>query len=162
VFTEVGTGVQHTVGEAFTSTVRFDPDSPDTQPDPRFGRYTYITWVAPSTTSIPFNLTGGLPSSQIRITAEVAGTNTWRVEDALGLGRFLSLSIDFPPGTFATDALPTTLDLSLATGRREYRLVDQTQNLLVGNITGLTVRQVPEPTAALLWLGLSFALLRGK
>jgi hypothetical protein len=162
VFTAIGPGVQHTVGEQFTSTVLFDPTTPDLNGSSNFGEYRYLRWVTPSPTAIP-NVFEPPPGSASRITvfSRSDGTNQWQIEFLAPLFIY-TLAIDFPPSTFATDALPLTLNLSLATDTR-FNATSQVpfppSNIMTGDIASLTVREVPEPVSTSL-LALICALLK--
>ena len=140
-------GTNHPLGGPFTSTVLFDPDAPDGDGSPNFGLYEYISWTAPyrfMSTPITFS---NPPTTVGAIKVSLGqGGHTWRFdrEGAVGFG-FL-LDVQFPPGTFASDALPQTLDLSLSngTGFDANFGVD-----LQGMITSFSSRVIPEPSTGL-------------
>jgi hypothetical protein len=162
VYTAVGPGVQHHVGDQFTTTVRFDPDTPDTNPSPLRGEYRYLTWTAPSSTQTPFEFTP-LADSYILVDREDP-THNWVVDYRAPLFTY-TLRIAFPAGTFMTDALPQTLNLSISTDN-QFNAVNNAVfppgPILQGRITALTVRQVPEPA---IWIAAPagvFALLRRR
>jgi len=147
VFTRT-TGTVHQVGDPFTTIVFFDFETPDLDPSPLQGRYTYLSWIAPYRTATPITLVP--PSGAIEITAD-DGSHNWRLENVAATFRF-ELAINFPSGTFLTDALPPTLDLSQATATRFEAAEPAFGMDLRGTITSLRV--VPEP-------GLSSAILLG-
>jgi hypothetical protein len=151
----------HQVGEPFTTTVLFDPDTPDTVPSPLEGHYPYLSWTAPSRTSTPI-VFEDIPATigSIQILRGSGGGHTWKV-DFQGATQFLyELSIDFPEGTFPTDALPQSLDLSAAFAT-SFEAFDGAFNVdLRGTINSLTVRVVPEPACVGIVTGVVLALRR--
>ncbi len=145
-FTGVYTQTSGTIyfpGDIFTTTVRFDPDWPDAEPSPTDGEYEYLTWTVPAPTSTtPFVLEGGFNGFGGIFTGLTDVSSTWLVNN----GFVYSMAVVLPPGTFTTDALPTNLDLSIAT-RTEFSAFNPSTSLnLKGNLTSLVVRTVPEPS----------------
>jgi len=140
VFTSVSGTQAHQVGESFTTTVRFDPFASDAFPSsPNLGQYAFLLWNAPSFNANPFNFTLGT----IR-TALGSNNDTWRTDFSGDYG--YALRLQFPPGTLGSDALPSTLNLSIATVAVFEADRVSTGFQLRGNITSLVIREVPEPT----------------
>lgn len=141
VFTQT-TGTVHQVGAPFTSTVRFDLSTPDLNPSPLLGRYTYLSWTAPYRNATPIVLAP--PSGAIEILAGAGGgSHGWQLDySAVEFG--FELDIDYPVGYFASDALPATLDLSGASATRFNAFAPGLGVDLRGTITSFRV--VPEPT----------------
>jgi len=146
------TGTIYSPGDTFVTIVRFDPAAPDNAASPTLGDYDYLTWTAPrptSTTPIVFTGFGEI----------LTGINEVGSSWSINNGFSYVISIAFPPGTFADDSLPPTLNLALAT-RADFSAFIPTQNVdLRGSITSLLVRGVPEPTGAatlvpLIWFSL--------
>ncbi len=145
VYTQT-TGTVHTVGQPFTSVVVFDPATPDVNSSPAFGGYRYLSWTVPSPFATPYFFQNPpVTNARIKIAAEgdPTATHTWVIEFQ-GASLFWSLQVDFPGGTFLSDALPPTLDLSQSISTR-FQGSDTDVNL-VGTVNSLTVRVVPEPT----------------
>ncbi|HRK30891.1 MAG TPA: hypothetical protein PLD59_07405 [Tepidisphaeraceae bacterium] len=158
VYTQTS-GTIYSPGDSFVTVVRFDPTFPDTEPSPTSGEYDYLTWTAPAPTSTtPLVFTGGLGGFGGIRTSLSDISSAWSVNNGFSYGLF----VVFPPGTFTTDALPTALNLELAT-RTSFEAFIPSQNVnLRGDLTSLIVRTVPEPTAASGVIAFAFFLGRRR
>lgn len=157
VYTQT-TGTVHQVGNAFTSTLVFDPATIDVDSNPEMGSYAHLGWTAPSTASQPYNFP---PSGAIRIGSGGSGSNSWILERLGASTFFWHIDLIFPNGTFLDDSLPTSLDLSQAT-LAQFRGTDVGVTLR-GNITSLTINPtVPEPAAGIAVLISAFAFRRRR
>lgn len=156
VFTAVGQGVQHQVGEQFTTTLVFDPETPDRNPSASFGEYRYLSWTVPSAPQTPHVLTttGAQPTSVILVTNDFSDppVDQWRV-DYIAPQLAYDIVIDFPSSVLSSDVLPGSLNLSAAQSAI-FRSTQNSQLLLNGNITGLSVREVPEPSAIAIFVSI--------
>jgi hypothetical protein len=158
VFTQT-TGTVHQVGQPFTTTVLFDPTTPDLDPSPSAGNYPFISWTVPNHTSTPSVF--GDPGTIQTAVGGAAGADVWSAR-YLGASQFRwELNVFFPIGTLPTDALPQTLNLSQATGTSFEAFNASVGMDLRGTINSLTVRIVPEPAlmATFCWL---FAVRRSR
>lgn len=142
VFTQT-TNTVHQVGAPFTSTVVFDSAATDTNPSTEIGNYPYIRWTAPGRTNTPIvfeNVPATVGSIQI---IRITGGHAWQV-DYQGASQFRwTLIVEFPVGTFPTDALPQSLDFSQATAARFEAFDGQFLMDLRGTVTSFAI---PEPT----------------
>jgi hypothetical protein len=141
VYTQVEAGAAHAVGEQFTSTVLFDPDALDTNPSAIIGEYPFISWTVPRSRSASSATFQGPFEGEISV--GVGSENTWRVDRVVGLDTLYSVVIRYPSGTFASDALPNSLSLANSIGD-EMQVTEQNLTV-IGDITGIAVRQIPEP-----------------
>lgn len=143
VYTQV-TGSVHSVGQPFTSSLIFDPGTVDINPSPLRGSYGYIRWTAPSAGNpIVFQNEDG-STAGIRVRLDSGSSESWQVDFQGASQFFWRIAVTYPVGTFPTDALPQSLDLSQSTAKI-FEADNGVQGLsLRGTITSLTVR-VPEP-----------------
>lgn len=138
------TNTVHPVGGGFSSALVFDPDAVDVEPSALIGVFPYLSWTAPGRFATPYTFANEpVQIANIRVSRQSNVDEQWRV-NYTGAGNFSSgILLNFPPGTFATDALPLTLDLSQAS-IRSFGHTDGGASLL-GTITSLTITTVPEP-----------------
>jgi hypothetical protein len=141
VFTQVESGAAHTVGDPFTSTITFDPDALDTNISPLFGEYPFISWAVPRSRSTSQAVFQGPMEGEILV--DIGGQNAWRVDRVQGLDTLFALVVTYPNGTFTSDRLPLSLSLANAIGDRLE--VTEQGITVMGDITSISVREVPEP-----------------
>lgn len=145
VFTQTS-GTVFQPGQSFTTTVRFDPDTPDMDPSPLRGRYTYISWTVPYRTSTPIVVVP--PSGEILVDADNDGSShSWVLRNEGGSLFFYEILLNFPSGTFANDALQPPGDLQQATFNR-FRGIDGAFGFEVEGVLN-SFRVVPEPATAM-------------
>jgi hypothetical protein len=125
------------VGDPFVSRVTFDPDAPDTAPQPDVGVYGILSFSVPTGRSTAPRVFG---PGQAQIRVDVEGTNGWLVEHFGDADTGFNVHFNYPNGTFPTDALPRSLSLDNTSLRRLVSWDDGI--LIIGEVTSI----VPEPT----------------
>lgn len=137
------------IGDPFSLSYTFDSDAPDQNPDdPEHG------WYA----TLGYELTAG-DASQAGVSDVPCSiflyVDTQRYATAFyDEGLTIAGILDFQPGTFSTDALPTILDLSALTDALfDFGTVE-------GFARGRITTVIPEPATAVMLIGALLALRR--
>jgi len=129
------------IGDPFSLSYTFDPNTPDGNDDPTHGWYATLSYELTASGAIQAGVSD-IPHS-IFLYVESQRYATTFYDEGLTIAGIL----DFEPGTILTDALPTTLDLDALTDALfDFGNVD-------GYARGRITRVFPEPATAVMLIG---------